>query len=274
MCRSRGPTSPTTTGIDGSAGRAPQLGFRSRLPLRQLVRRDDGAWPRVAGRAVSGAQAPLRTTPAFAGIIQSLPALSPLHRPDDRFMPDIQAFRALRYDLGQVGSLSDVIAPPYDVIDSELQDQLYKAHPANVIRLILNREEPGDPADEKYRRAARILKHWRRDGVLQQDAAASLYVYHQTFNVEGVELVRRGFMARVKVEPFGEGAIFPHEETHSAAKADRLKLTRACQANLSQIFGSTPIRRMPRKIASSWRSPRLPRSRPPITWESFTEFGL
>ena len=31
-------------------------------------------------------------------------------------MPDIQAFRGLRYDLGHVGSLSDVIAPPYDVI--------------------------------------------------------------------------------------------------------------------------------------------------------------
>lgn len=32
-------------------------------------------------------------------------------------MPHIQAFRGLRYDLGHVGSLSDVIAPPYDVID-------------------------------------------------------------------------------------------------------------------------------------------------------------
>lgn len=39
-------------------------------------------------------------------------------------MPDIQAFRALRYNLGHVGSLSDVIAPPYDVIGPELQDQL------------------------------------------------------------------------------------------------------------------------------------------------------
>ena len=51
-------------------------------------------------------------------------------------MPGIQAFRGLRYDLGHVGALSDVIAPPYDVINPELQDQLYKQHPANVIRLI------------------------------------------------------------------------------------------------------------------------------------------
>ena len=57
-------------------------------------------------------------------------------------MPEIQAFRGLRYDLGHVGRLSDVIAPPYDVISTELQDQLYKQHPCNVIRLILNRQEP------------------------------------------------------------------------------------------------------------------------------------
>ena len=39
-------------------------------------------------------------------------------------MPNIAAFRALRYNLGHVGSLSDVIAPPYDVIGPELQDRL------------------------------------------------------------------------------------------------------------------------------------------------------
>ena len=58
-------------------------------------------------------------------------------------MPEIQAFRGIRYDLGHVGSLSDVVAPPYDVIDETLQDELYKKHPCNVVRLILNRIEPG-----------------------------------------------------------------------------------------------------------------------------------
>ncbi len=70
-------------------------------------------------------------------------------------MPEIQAFRGLRYDLGHVGALSDVIAPPYDVIGPQLQEQLYKKHPANVIRLILNRDEPGDDATNKPLRPAR-----------------------------------------------------------------------------------------------------------------------
>ena len=36
-------------------------------------------------------------------------------------MPDIQAFHGVRYDLGHVGSLSNVVAPPYDVVDAEMQ---------------------------------------------------------------------------------------------------------------------------------------------------------
>ena len=59
-------------------------------------------------------------------------------------MADIRAFRAYRYDLGRVGSLADVVAPPYDVIDPALQEALYARSPYNVVRLILNKEAPGD----------------------------------------------------------------------------------------------------------------------------------
>lgn len=156
-------------------------------------------------------------------------------------MPQIQAFRGLRYDLGHVGALSDVIAPPYDVIDDALRDKLYNRHPANVIRLILNRDEPGDDAENnRYTRAARFLKQWQNEGVLTPEADAAVYVYHQIFEYEGRPHTRRGFMCRTRLERFGEGSIYPHEETHASAKEDRLKLTRACRTNLSQIFGLYP----------------------------------
>jgi uncharacterized protein (DUF1015 family) len=156
-------------------------------------------------------------------------------------MPRIQAFRGLRYDLGHVGSLSDVVTPPYDVISPALQDELYKRHPANFIRLELNRPEPGDDEQSsRYARAARFLKQWRQEGVLRQESDPALYVYHQTFTHEGQTLTRRGFMARVRLERFGEGRIYPHEETLSGPKEDRLRLMRACRANLSQIFGLYP----------------------------------
>ncbi|MCA9231191.1 MAG: DUF1015 domain-containing protein [Planctomycetales bacterium] len=156
-------------------------------------------------------------------------------------MPDIAAFRGIRYDLGHVGSLSDVIAPPYDVIDSELQRRLYAQNDANCVRLILGLDEPGDDEfNNRYTRAARYLKEWLRDGVLFAEADPALYVYHQEFEVAGQKALRRGFMCRTRLEPFGEGNIHPHEETHGGAKADRLKLWQNCRANLSQIFGLYP----------------------------------
>ncbi|MEX0586933.1 MAG: DUF1015 family protein, partial [Pirellulales bacterium] len=135
-------------------------------------------------------------------------------------MPEIQAFRALRYNPGQVGSLADVVAPPYDVISPALQDQLYKCHPANVIRLILNREEPGDDeGNNRYTRAACFLKNWRSEGVLFTESHPSVYVYHQSFTYAGQTHTRRGFMARCRLTRFGEGDIYPHEETMSGPKA-------------------------------------------------------
>src|SRR3954453_5237214 len=101
-------------------------------------------------------------------------------------MAEIRAFRAYRYDLGRVGALSDVLAPPYDVIDPALQQALYDRSPHNVIRLILNRETAADSEhDNRYTRPAATLRDWTRDGILAQDSARSLYVYHQEFEVEG-----------------------------------------------------------------------------------------
>lgn len=156
-------------------------------------------------------------------------------------MAEVQAFRGFRYDLARVGELSNVIAPPYDVIDAALQDQLYGKSPYNVIRLELNKESAADSeADNRYTRSAGILRDWQRDGVLVQDSARSLYVYHQDFTVEGKTYTRKGVMARVRLEPFGSGRIYPHEETLSGPKADRLKLFKATGMNLSQIFGLYP----------------------------------
>src|SRR5258707_11081717 len=87
-------------------------------------------------------------------------------------MADIRAFRGFRYDLGRVGTLSDAIAPPYDVIDPVLQQQLYDRSPYNVVRLILNKEEPNDDdTHNRYTRAAQFLRDWQQTKVLVQDSA-------------------------------------------------------------------------------------------------------
>ncbi|MDG1514086.1 MAG: DUF1015 domain-containing protein [Mariniblastus sp.] len=152
-------------------------------------------------------------------------------------MADIQAFRGLRFDLSKVGSLSEVVAPPYDVISVEARDQLYESNEFNVVRLILNRGDNLLPDQTVYERAAEHLKNWKNESVLRPDGVGAIYVYHQTFKVDGIEYTRRGFIARVRIEPFGEGNIYPHEKTHSKAKEDRYQLMEACNSNLSPIFG-------------------------------------
>ncbi len=156
-------------------------------------------------------------------------------------MPDVLPFRGVRYDVARVGTLSDVVAPPYDVIDPALQDRLYRASDYNVIRLELNREEPGDTeAQGRYARAARFLRDWLRQGILREEDHAALYLYQQTFEVEGKTHTRRGFLGRVRLEPFGQGKVYPHEQTLSGPKADRLALYHATGFNLSPIFGLYP----------------------------------
>ncbi|AMV24390.1 hypothetical protein VT84_08335 [Gemmata sp. SH-PL17] len=156
-------------------------------------------------------------------------------------MADIRGFRGFRYDLGSVGTLSDVVAPPYDVIDPALQQKLYDSSPYNAIRLELTRDEPGDDEQtNKYTRAGNTLREWVVENAVRQDTARGLYVYEQEYTVEGQTFVRRGFLARVRLEPFGSGKIYPHEQTMSGPKEDRLKLYRATGFNLSPIFGLYP----------------------------------
>ncbi|HKB03843.1 MAG TPA: DUF1015 domain-containing protein [Gemmataceae bacterium] len=156
-------------------------------------------------------------------------------------MADIRAFRGFRYDLGRAGALSDLVAPPYDVVDAGLQQALYDRSPYNAIRLELTRDEPGDtPTRNRYSRAAQTLSGWQNEGILRQDTLRNLYVVEQEFSVEGRTYQRRGFIARVRLEPFGTGRIFPHEQTMSGPKEDRLKLYRATGMNISPVFSLYP----------------------------------
>lgn len=153
-------------------------------------------------------------------------------------MVDVSPFCGWRYQLGQVGDLAEVTAPPYDVIGPDELAKFRQRHEANIVHLLLPESQPDDPTpDERYQRAAATLMQFKLDGILARDHADAFYVYHQTFQIDGVEHVRKGFLGRLKLEAFGAGHVFPHERTLAAPKADRLKLFRAVKTNLSPIFG-------------------------------------
>jgi len=147
-------------------------------------------------------------------------------------MAEVRPFRALHYDLDRVDGLQAVVAPPYDVIDAAQRADLLARSPYNVVEIDLPQSD-GDP----YAHAAEVFGQWQRDGVLVRDDAPALWALEQEYTgPDGQRRTRHGFFARVKVEDYGPGRIRPHERTHPGPKEDRLRLTRATQANLSPIF--------------------------------------
>jgi uncharacterized protein (DUF1015 family) len=153
-------------------------------------------------------------------------------------MAEILPFIGTRFNSQLIGNLSNVLAPPYDVITPEQQEELYQRHQYNVIRLELPREKPGDDAfTNRYSRAANTFRTWRSDGILIEDEQPSIYLYEQEFKLpDGETRKRSGFFALVKIEDYRSGEIKAHEYTFEGPKADRLNLMRATHANFSPIF--------------------------------------
>jgi len=153
-------------------------------------------------------------------------------------VPEIRAFRALRYDPEVVPDLAKVVAPPYDVISPALRAELAARDPRNVVAIELPVDAGAADPDEKYRQAARVFAAWRTDGVLRKDRLPALYVYEQEYTVPGTAARRaqRGFFGRLRLEEFGPGSgVLPHERTLSGPKEDRYKLMRATGANFSAV---------------------------------------
>ncbi|HQA08377.1 MAG TPA: DUF1015 domain-containing protein [Syntrophomonadaceae bacterium] len=153
-------------------------------------------------------------------------------------MATIIPFRGLRYNPDKISDLSQVVTPPYDVIDDIAQARYYAQHPANVIRLELGLTYPQDTAtNNRYSRANHYLEKWLEEEVLIPEPQPSLYLYEQEYTVKGKRMIRTGLVTGLKVEPYESGVVLPHEETLSKPKADRLQLMRATRSNFSSIFG-------------------------------------
>ncbi len=138
-------------------------------------------------------------------------------------MADVRAFPGIRYHLARVGDLGSVVAPPYDVIP-EAEVATYRARsPYNVVRLT----RPGT----NYAGAARSFEDWRTEGVLSSDPT-SMYVHEAVFGGRH----RRDLMAAVRVQPYSDRVVLPHELTHRGPKEDRLALMRATGVSLEPLW--------------------------------------
>jgi len=160
-------------------------------------------------------------------------------------MAKIRAFEGLRYDLSKAVAPSDLLAPPYDVIDDDQRAALAARSPHNCVRVILPQAPAGasDP-NAKYEAGAAEFARLQVEALIR-DREPGFYVYHQRFESEGRTYVRKGFVGLIELTRFGAGPVLPHERTLAGPKLDRLMLMRACDAHLELVFGmfSDPERR-------------------------------
>lgn len=155
-------------------------------------------------------------------------------------MADVQPFCPVHYALHAGADVSTRIAPPYDVLSEADKAAMLARDGRNIVSADLPHTPPksAGPA-HRYEAAATQIQAWLAKGTLVRQSAPAVFAYQQTFSAGGRTLTRRGFIARVRAEQFRATptGIFPHEQTFSGPKEDRLMLTRAARMQLSPIFG-------------------------------------
>lgn len=152
-------------------------------------------------------------------------------------MPEVKPLNAIVYNQEKV-NMNDVIAPPYDVILDDYREELYKRSDYNVVKLILAKGSTDlSDSNNRYDEACKNFHNWLEEKVLVKlDKPCILYILQKYTTENGKNIVRKGFIARNRIEDFSTKKILPHEYTMGGPKADRLNLTKKCEANFSQIF--------------------------------------
>lgn len=136
---------------------------------------------------------------------------------------DVRALPGIRYHLERAGELSRLVAPPYDVIPEADVARYEALSPYNVVRLT----RPG----HDYEAAAGRFQDWLAGGILAPDTP-SMYVHEVRFGGRR----RRDLIARLRLQPYEDRVVLPHERTHRGPKEDRLALLRATKANFEPLW--------------------------------------
>jgi uncharacterized protein (DUF1015 family) len=170
-------------------------------------------------------------------------------------MAVIRPFSGLRYT-DKAGPIPRLVAPPYDVLTPEERDEHAARSPYNIVHLTLPELKPDDRSKfVKYARSAASLAEWRRDEILAPESRPVLYRYTQSFaNVhQEVVYTRTSIIVLLRVEPYENGVVLPHERTFPKHKEDRLRILEATRAHLEEIFGlfEDPGGSIHQKIASA-----------------------
>lgn len=153
-------------------------------------------------------------------------------------MAEIAPFSGIRYNASSVGDLSKVTCPPYDIISPADRVYYHEVDPHNFVRLILGEEREGDnETDNRFTRSRAFLEEWLNEEVLIRDSEPAVYVYEQLFQREGREMRIRGLACAVRLHPYSDRVVLPHENTLAKPKSHLIPLIHEVKANLDSVYG-------------------------------------
>lgn len=153
-------------------------------------------------------------------------------------MAFIAPLRGVSFNVEKVGSLDDVVTPPYDVISENAVESYTAKNSYSMIRLDITKNPgPASEGDSRYQDVADLFHQWLDQNVLLRDQSPALYLYTVQYkHPSGKMLTRKGVVAQVGLSEFEEGVVKPHEETFGTVISDRLRLLDTTKAQFSQIF--------------------------------------
>jgi uncharacterized protein (DUF1015 family) len=145
-------------------------------------------------------------------------------------MVDIIPFNGITYNKEKISDFSRVITPPNDVISKEVKQELIDQSDFNFVKLILP-----DGNGDKYENSAKLLKEWVQEEVLAKDDEETIYIYSESYIIDGKMFGRTGFMTLIKLEDLGNG-VLPHEKILEKDLKDRIELIKTTKANFGVPF--------------------------------------
>ena len=148
-------------------------------------------------------------------------------------MVEIKPLKGLRYNTDKIGIISEVLAPPYDIISSSQNEELKESNIFNFSFLTLP-EASGQK--NKYENANDIFARWISEEVFVFENVECLYLIEELFVEGNIKKSFSGIVGLLKVEEYGKGKVLRHEKTLPKPKEDRLNLLKACRANFEFIY--------------------------------------
>ena len=148
-------------------------------------------------------------------------------------MVRVKPFAALRPPKGIV---TQVAAPPYDVLNSE------EARKMAGEKSLLHITKPeidfdpiaGEHAQRTYDRAVENFKAWQQKGWLVREDREKYYVYAQTMGSR----TQYGIVLCAHTDDYASGAIKKHELTRKDKEDDRMIHVRIQNANIEPVFSA------------------------------------